>query len=187
MLQVEQSYPALLRWWAEQNSFGRHLWPGNYANKVGEVSRTAWRTGEIVDQVHATRADSGASGNIHFSAKVFLEDRDSLATQLARQVYGSPALVPASPWLGVAPLGEPQVDLRKSATGTFSVRLTPHGSESPHWWLVQTRTTGGVWRSAVIRGTVREIPLAAAADRVAVRAVDRASIESPMAVMKLRD
>ena len=187
VLQVEQSYPVLLRWWAEQNSFGRHLWPGNYASKVGEVSRTAWRTGEIVDQVHATRADSGASGNIHFSAKVFLEDRDSLATQLARQVYGSPALVPASPWLGVAPLGEPQVDLRKSATGTFSVRLTPHGTESPHWWLVQTRTTGGVWRSAVIRGTVREIPIAAAADRVAVRAVDRASIESPMAVMKLRD
>jgi len=187
VLQVGQEYPVLLRWWSEQNAFGRHLWPGNYASKVGEGSRTAWRTGEIVDQVVATRADPGASGNIHFSAKVFLEDRDSLATRLARQVYGDPALVPRSPWLAVAPQGEPTMDFKRSASGALSVLLTPEGEEAPHWWLVQTRVAGGIWRSAVFRGTIREIPIAAAADRVAVRAVDRASGESPMKVMRVRD
>lgn len=187
VLQVGQSYPVLLRWWAEQNAFGRHLWPGNYSSKVGEGTRAAWRTGEIVDQVHATRAEAGASGNIHFSAKVFLEDRDSLATRLGRQVYNALALVPPSPWLAVEPQGEPRVDIRRNSAGALSALLTPSGPERPHWWLVQTRVGGGEWRTAVFRGTVREIPISATADRVAVRAVDRASLESPMSVIKLRD
>jgi uncharacterized lipoprotein YddW (UPF0748 family) len=187
VLQTAQSYPVLLRWWAEQNIFGRHLWPGNYASKVGESGRTAWRSGEIIAQIEATRADSGASGNIHFSAKVFLEDRDSLATRIHAQAYSERALVPASPWMSVTPQGEPTVEVVVGARGAMTTRLTPSGAESPRWWLVQTRLTGGSWQSALVRGTVRELPLAAAADRVAVRAVDRASVEGPLHVIRVRD
>ena len=187
VLQFNQSYPALLRWWTEQNSFGRHLWPGNFTSKVSLVERTGWRTGEIVDQIEATRAQAGATGNIHFSAKVFLENRDSLATRLARQVYNAQALVPRSPWLNAPPQGEPGVEIRRSAAGALSAVLTPSGDERPHWWLVQMRVASGEWRSSVFRGTMREIPLLAAADRVAVRAVDRASLESTPMVMKIRE
>ncbi|MDH5234094.1 MAG: family 10 glycosylhydrolase [Gemmatimonadota bacterium] len=187
VLQVGQSYPDLLKWWSEQNPFGRHLWPGNYTSKVGEGSRTAWRWQEIQDQVLATRAQPGATGNIHFSAKVFLENRDSLATRLARQVYAALALVPRSPWLDVSPQGEPQVAVHRNAAGVLSVRLTPSGADRPRWWLVQTRGAGGVWQSSMLRGSVSEVALPAAADRVAVRAVDRASVESPMSVIKLRE
>ena len=180
-----QEYPLLLRWWAEQNTFNRHLWPGNYTSKVGESSRTAWRSDEIEHQIRATRADAGATGNVHFSARVFLEDRDSLATRLGRDVYFEQALVPASPWLRVTRQGEPAVELVRSAAGAFSARVSPSGAESPHWWLIQTRRTDGTWESTVLRGTVREMSIPSYTDRLSVRAVDRASIESTPVVLRV--
>ena len=185
--QQAQSYPVLLRWWAEQNLYGRHIWPGNFASRVGERTRAPWLTSEIVSQVAATRAEAGAGGNIHFSAKVFLEDRDSIATRMARQSYGATALVPPSPWLTVVEQGEPRVEMRRDARGAMTARLTPSGRELPRWWLVQVRMASGVWSSTLVRGQVRDVPIAAAADRVAVRAVDGAAIEGPVRVMRRPD
>jgi uncharacterized lipoprotein YddW (UPF0748 family) len=182
-----QPYDALLRWWAEQNAYGRHLWPGNYASKVAERSRTAWRAAEIVDQVAVTRAEAGASGNIHFSAKVFAENRDSLASRLVAQVYAEPALVPPSPWMAVPPAGEPTITVKRAAGGRLTASLTPAAGEVPRWWLVQVRGRDGAWSSTLLRGTTREVPLAAASDRLAVRPLDRAAIEGPMQVIKLND
>jgi uncharacterized lipoprotein YddW (UPF0748 family) len=180
-----QEYPVLLRWWAEQNTFNRHLWPGNFTSKVGDASRTAWRSTEIEQQIRMTRADRGASGNVHFSARVFLEDRDSLATRLGRHMYDEAALVPPSPWLRVSRQGEPSVELLRGASGAVTAKVKPSGTESPHWWLVQTRRTDGAWQSTVLRGTVREMTIPSYADRVSIRAVDRASIESAPVVLRV--
>ncbi len=185
--QPAQAYPVLLRWWTEQNATARHIWPGNYTSRVGEDSRTAWRTGEIVSQVEVTRREAGATGNIHFSAKVFLEDRDSLATRIGRQSYGTPALVPASPWLAVPAAAEPDVRIQRGLRGRLTARLAPSDGAMPRWWLVQVRLASGQWESQLVRGSVREVPLPAAADRLAVRAVDAAQIEGPARVLKLRD
>src|SRR6202011_3059158 len=38
--QVPQSYPVLLKWWVEQNTAGRNLWPGNFTSRVGDGSGT---------------------------------------------------------------------------------------------------------------------------------------------------
>jgi hypothetical protein len=182
-----QPYPVLLRWWAEQNVAGRNLWPGNYTSRVGERSRTAWRTDEIVAQIDATRAEAGATGNVHFSAKVFLQDRDSLATRMGAESYPAPALVPSSPWLAVEPQGEPQVEVRRTLFGRLEARLAPSGATRPRWWLVQERTAGGRWTSALVRGEVKEIRVGATVDRLAVRAVDAANIEGPARVVRIRD
>ncbi len=185
--QVGQDYPVLLRWWHEQNAFGRHLWPGNYASKVGERSRTAWRSAEIESQITATRAQTGASGNVHFSATAFLQDRDSLATRLSRSVYDALALVPASPWMTVPPQGAPQVAItRATSSGPWTATLTPTAETQPQWWLVQTRNLEGTWRSTLMKGDLKRITIPASADRVAVRAVDRAAVESPAVVVKLQ-
>jgi hypothetical protein len=192
-----QEYPVLLRWWSEQNAFGRHLWPGNYTSKVGETSRTAWRTNEIEHQIRVTRAEAGASGNVHFSAKVFLEDRDSLATRLKRHVYDATALVPASPWMRVARQGTPNIELRLAGNGVLTARLTPthavatdsaalSAAPIPRWWLIQTRRGDGTWESTVLRGSAREITVPASTDRLAVRALDLASNEGPPVVLRLR-
>jgi uncharacterized lipoprotein YddW (UPF0748 family) len=196
--QQGQAYPVLLRWWSEQNAFSRHLWPGNYTSKVGEPSRTAWRANEIEHQIRVTRAESGASGNVHFSAKVFLEDRDSLATRLSMHVYDEVALVPASPWMRVERQGAPTVELVESANGpgtngangangnaTMVARLTP-AAGTPRWWLVQTRRGDGTWESTVLRGVAREISIPASTDRLAVRALDHAAVEGPPVVLRLR-
>jgi uncharacterized lipoprotein YddW (UPF0748 family) len=183
--QEAQSYPALLRWWTEQNAFARHLWPGNYSNKVGEAGRTAWRTPEIEAQIDATRVEPGASGNIHFSAQAFMQDRDSLATRLGARRYIGPALVPASPWLQVAEQGEPRTEVVRAADGALSLRVAPAGDEPPRWWLVQTRSRAGVWSTQLVPATVRTVPIPAAADRVAVRAVDRAAVEGGMVAYRM--
>jgi hypothetical protein len=105
---------------------------------------------------------------------------------MARQSYGSTALVPSSPWLAVEEQGEPSVELRRDARGALTARVAPAGPELPRWWLVQVRVASGAWSSTVVRGQVRDVPIAAAADRVAVRAVDRAAIEGPAHVVRLR-
>jgi len=184
--QVGQDYPTLLRWWSEQNTYNRHLWPGNYTSKVGERGRNPWRTDHIEAQIIATRAETGASGNVHFSASVFLEDRDSLATRLSRSAYEALALVPPSPWMNVPPQGEVNLTLTRAANGVWTARVAPVAAERPHWWLVQTRNSDGAWKSTLLAGALREFRVPAAADRVAVRAIDRAAVEGPVVVMSLR-
>jgi uncharacterized lipoprotein YddW (UPF0748 family) len=187
--QVPQAYPVLLRWWSQQNQHGRHMWPGNYTSKVGEASRTSWLSPEIVQQVEVTRREAGASGNVHFSAKVFLEDRDSVATRLARGPYARPALVPPSPWMLVPSHDAPRVEVRTgpgAAARTRTLRVTPPaGRLTPRWWLVQVRTTDGEWQSALHPASAASIPLPASADRVAVRAVDRAAVLGPLTVLRI--
>jgi hypothetical protein len=80
----------------------------------------------------------------------------------------------------------PTVEVRKGLRGAWIARLSPGSGARPHWWLIQVRGDSGKWVSRVVRGTTREVPIAAAVDRVAVRAVDRASIEGPVQVLKLR-
>lgn len=183
---IPQSYPVLLRWWSQQNMFGRHIWPGNFTSKVGEASRTAWTTPEIERQVAATRGEPGATGNVHFSAKVFMQDRDSLATRLGRGAYAERALVPPSPWLAVEPHDAPAATLERARNGAVTLRVVPSTGSSPRWWLVQSRGADGAWTSALVRGALRSVPVAATADRVAVRAVDHAALESPATVMKVQ-
>jgi uncharacterized lipoprotein YddW (UPF0748 family) len=181
----EQSYPALLRWWGEQNVFGRHLWPGNFTSKVADGSRTPWTATEIMAQIAVTRADSLASGNIHFSAQAFLRDRDLIATRLAEEAYRAPALVPASPWLALPPLGPVEVSVATTAEGAPYARLEVPSGERPRWWVVQEHAASGAWRTRVLPGSLREIPLSAPSDHVAVRAIDRAGNERAVRALRI--
>ena len=106
----QQRYDELLRWWAEQNPFNRHIWVGNYTSRVmGEGAN--WPASELLEQVRLTRGDSGASGNVHFSMNVLLQNRDSLGDRLVAGPYAAPALVPATPWLAERPPTPPQASV----------------------------------------------------------------------------
>lgn len=86
----DQSYPALLKWWSDENVKLRNLWPGNFTSK--------WDAAEIAKQIDVTRKSGTATGNVHFSMKAITGEKfDSL-----KKLYAEPALVPASPWLGFA-------------------------------------------------------------------------------------
>jgi uncharacterized lipoprotein YddW (UPF0748 family) len=104
----KQSYPKLLAWWAEQNAKQRHLWPGNFTSRVrrtadAQETATVWPAAELVRQIEATRAQPGATGNVHFSMKALMHNYDGIADTLKAGVYSEPALVPESPWLKERP------------------------------------------------------------------------------------
>jgi uncharacterized lipoprotein YddW (UPF0748 family) len=178
----QQRYDELLRWWAEQNRFNRHLWVGNYTSRVmGEGAN--WPASELLEQIRLTRADSGASGNVHFSMNVFLQNRDSLGDRLVAGPYAAPALVPASPWLGEgapsAPLVTAEVD---TASGRTTVKLSPVGTTPVRLWVVRARF-GGAWTTSIVPGNVRDHSFAASdasarPDIVVVTAIGRTGNES---------
>ena len=187
-------YPDLLTWWAAQNEQNRHLWPGNYTSKVGEPGNSAWKRGEVLSQIAATRAEPAASGNVHFSIEVFLNDRDSIATALERTTYAERSLVPASPWLGrtVPPTPTLRVAADSSGVDVVTIRL-PAGEprENIRWWLVQQQI-GGRWESTVLDGALNEFDVQlllrnafVRAELLSVVAIDRVGNAGKPAVLRL--
>ncbi|MEO8619542.1 MAG: family 10 glycosylhydrolase [bacterium] len=181
----EQRYDVLLQWWVGENLMGRHIWPGNYTGKVAFTNSSAWRTDEILEQIRLTRAQSGATGNVHFSMKVFQQNPDNLDERLAREVYGQPALVPASPWLPatgyLAPVVATRID-SVSGNRVVELSLATSTANAPWLWAIQTRSASG-WTTDIAPGVARArvigtrggaVPL-----EVRVRAVDRVGNTSP--------
>jgi len=187
-------YPDLLSWWAAQNGKQRHLWPGNYTSKIGEPSYGAWKRGEVLTQIAATRAEPAASGNVHFSIEVFMKDRDSIATALERTLYAEPALVPASPWLEVAPPPAPLLRVAPDSTGVETVTLRlPAGEprETVRWWLVQQQI-GGRWETTLLDGSLNQFDVQqllrhpfVKAELLAVSAIDRVGNAGKPVVLRL--
>jgi uncharacterized lipoprotein YddW (UPF0748 family) len=193
----QQSYRELLAWWAEQNLKGRHLWPGNYTGKIAFTNSSKWGTDEILEQIRLTRAQPGATGNVHFSMKVFQQDPDSLDERLLRDAYGMPALVPATTWLPGAGLPAPLIAAHIDAVsgdrvldlnpGTTSI-ATASMTTVPWLWVLQTRSDSG-WTTQILPGAERVHVLSAqgvaAPLDVRVISVDRVGNVSPSA--RLRD
>ena len=88
--QEKQSYPKLLAWWAGENTKGRHLWPGNIPSRVTEQGEGLAGQGDRRPG-RATRAQAGATGNIHFSMKALMRSDGELAERL-RPYTQSPRL-----------------------------------------------------------------------------------------------
>ena len=179
----QQRYDELLHWWTEQNAFNRHIWVGNYTSRVmGEGAN--WPASELLDQISLTRADSGASGNLHFTMNVFLKNRDGLNDKLIAGPYANPALIPASPWLDSnapeAPRATVSVD---TLSGRTTVTLAAGGTTPVRLWVVRSHFADS-WTTSVVPGNVREHSFAAAdasarPDVVVVTAVGRTGVESP--------
>ncbi len=184
-----QRFPELLKWWVEQNVQGRHMWPGLYTSRIAESGSNAWRRDEIVNQIRATRAQPGASGDVHFSMKVFLENRDSIATALERLTYDVPALVPASPWMGDTIQVSPKVGVKRAGITWESLTLAPGGKNVVRWWVIQASTPSG-WVTRIVDGTRRSYELADIVqapiplDLISVTAVDRIGVASVPVVLK---
>jgi len=183
------SYPVLLQWWVEQNAKGRHIWPGNYLDKVTGTP-TGWPAEELLNQIALTRAQRGATGNVYFSMRSFMFGRDNLPEKLVAGPYASKALIPASPWLDSVPPLSPIVRVgRDSASGATLITLEPQGAEATWLWLVRARV-GSDWTTEIFPGYLRflRIPRAAGAtpaDEIAVSAVDRSGNGSASALLAL--
>jgi uncharacterized lipoprotein YddW (UPF0748 family) len=175
-----QSYPVLLKWWGEQNRYGRHVWPGNFTSRVG--TRPEWPATELVAQVRATRADNTATGNIHFSMAALMKNQSGVADALSRQLYATTALVPESPWLrGRAPAA-PTVVMSTDANQRNVLCLAPAIADTalgaPRWWVLRVKQ-GNAWTTEVLPAAVRRwgLGMTVRAESVVVSGVDRTGRE----------
>jgi uncharacterized lipoprotein YddW (UPF0748 family) len=176
-------FAPMLAWWASENPRDRQLVAGLFTSRADTVDEgNRWRAAQIVEQIRLTRADPGAVGHIHFSARALMQDRDSIAHRM-RELYQRPALVPTprdAPLVAPAP---PVVGFSPdAATGGVNVTLTPGDTTSVWLWTVRARTRGE-WSTVIVPGRQREHSLGAGGqrrpDEIVVTAVDRLSRESP--------
>jgi uncharacterized lipoprotein YddW (UPF0748 family) len=183
------SYSILLPWWVQQNQKGRHMWIGNYVDKVTGTP-TGWPAQEMLDQIALTRAQNGATGNVYFSMRSLLYGRDGLPEKMAAGPYATRALVPASTWLDSVPPAAPVVRAgRDAGTGASTFTLQPQGTEPTWLWVIRAHT-GSDWSTEVAPGLQRFFMLPRAPggtepDAVSVSAVDRSGNESPAVVVVL--
>jgi len=191
----------LLEWWTAQNRKGRHLWPGNYTSRSAGLATPVWGSGELLEQIDLTRAQQGATGNVHFSMKALMPRPAAstlppfsplpvlLGEQLVLGPYARPALVPASPWLGKAAPSAPKATLDTDAgTGGALLRLTPGDSRLVRRWVVKARY-GSEWLVELVPGGERSRLLTEHAaepvpDEVLVTAIDRVGNESRATVVR---
>ena len=173
-----QAYGTLLDWWVSENKQDRHIWPGNFTSRV-EPSEKNWNVQEILNQISVTREthkafetqfragepvdnrrEAGATGNVHFSFRVFLRDTKKIDEALKIGPYNRLALVPASPWLakGAGPVIREENGSLSTSEGTRFIAWT-------------TQVSGG-WTPWEL-GDAQAAEVAARRDRIAVVAIDR--------------
>ena len=180
----EQSYPVILQWWVQQNEKGRHVWPGLALYKIPVAGPKHMSATDIVQEILLTREQAGATGHVHFNARILTDNLDDIADRLA-PVYAQPALVPASPWLDDIAPPSPSLALQTKG-GERAIALTPRDKQVIAWWSVQLRVAGS-WQTVILPGTDRRFILNgnATPDVAAVAAIDRAGNSSAPTVLHL--
>jgi hypothetical protein len=167
----DQSFPSLLNWWDSQNLRARHLWPGLLLTRQGD-DKPDWLSREIPQQISLVQNHTNANGFVMFSGRMLREYPDFHAN-LSGNLLATPAVVPDAPWLRLrTPLlrGEMQSD----RNGSTLLLTAP---EDPIRWVIHRRGVEG-WRTSVLPGTVRQIPMESADTAVMVQGVHRAGQRS---------
>lgn len=133
-------------WWLEQNTQGRHIWPGMYTSKIGD-DRNA---GEILREMSVLRERGRkmTPGHFHWNFGALHNDLGHIGTYIKERAYTPHALPPASPWLSNTALPAPLVDKttpggRKTVTWRFE---DPRWMEATRWWVMQAQI-GGKWQT----------------------------------------
>lgn len=174
----QQSFTSLLDWWISQSSAGRHVWPGLAAYRVNDGTSSAFSMQEIPNQITAARARPLSTGEMLYNATWTLKQNGgALASTLASDLYKTPALVPAYPWLDSAPPSAPALSVAGS-----TLTITRGGGEPARWWAV--RKHGSSWTTRVYFGSVNSISIDSSVDRVLVQAVDHTGNTSALAEWK---
>lgn len=126
------SFPLLLGWWRDENTVGRHLWPGI---NVGDSS--ARNVTEIMNQIMIDRGITPQSkGVIHWSIGQVFKNPNMQKALLAGP-YKNGALVPATPWLDKVPPTIPStVNLQKAGDTTVQVSWTHAGEQDVFRWVI---------------------------------------------------
>jgi uncharacterized lipoprotein YddW (UPF0748 family) len=95
--QTGSDYKLLVPWWNE-NAFGRHMYIGLADYKMGTAGWTDPK--QVANQIALNRAQAHIAGQIHFRHAFLAADPLGYRTDLQKNVYKRPALIPTMPWKG---------------------------------------------------------------------------------------
>lgn len=177
--QIPQSFPVLLGWWQQENTHGRHLWPGMNVGRGRDEANLK----EITNQIMITRGMvPDSKGGVHWSISS-LTRNPVLAGGLLAGPYKKQALVPASPWLGSDAPEAPSVALDDRGR---EVRVSWRHPQVKNVfkWVIYYRYGEG-WEYVILENHAMDVKLAAYGPdgetrltEVVVTAVDRLGNES---------
>jgi uncharacterized lipoprotein YddW (UPF0748 family) len=172
----QQSFPALLDWWIQESTMGRHVWPGLAAYRVADGTTSAYTAAEITSQISLTRQRPAGTGHMLYNTTSTLtKSGGALAAALVSSVYQQRAISPAYPWLDSSAPPAPSIAMSGSA-----LTITPAAGEVARWWIVRSRAAAG-WTTRVSFGSERTVSLPAGTTRVIVNAVDASgNISAPV-------
>lgn len=186
--QKAQSFRTLLNWWISVDTLHRHVWPGMYTDLVRQGK---FGVNEILNQMALVKAsdprnsadpetllnepkskagqgeENGASGEIHFSFKVFMIDPAGLNQKLLAGPYKEAAVPPFSPWLD-APAKVPMKLTVSKNHGQKSIHFTPETQAETFGYCELGR--GGTWGPWHFSG---EAEVEAGSGTIAVVTIDR--------------
>ena len=202
----QQRFTRLDSWWRSENVLGRHLWPGLFTMRVASRN-DPWPADEIAREVDALRdARRGTTeslGHVHFRMGTLLApvagDTMTFGASLRTTEYATPALPPASPWLGEAAPAIPRLlvpgdasvqgDGPPSLTSNAIVAATPGDTVLVRWWVVQTLGIDGRWMERVAPAMTAAFSVTPSdvvgAAWIAVTAISRTGVASPAALWKV--
>jgi uncharacterized lipoprotein YddW (UPF0748 family) len=164
----QQSFPALLDWWLQENVRARYVWPGLAAYRVGDGTASAFGASEIPSQVSLTRARTGGTGHLLYNTTWTLTRNGGAVAASLGDLYRVRALPPAYPWLDDSRPAAPTITVAGSL-----LSITEPGEVPARWWVVRSRSASG-WTTRVVFGTEQTVALPAGTVRAIVNAVDAA-------------
>jgi uncharacterized lipoprotein YddW (UPF0748 family) len=185
------SFPLLLGWWRDENTLGRHLWPGI---NVGDSS--AMNVKEIMNQIMIDRGMTPKSkGVIHWSIGQVYRN-PNMQKALMAGPYKNKALVPPTPWLDKIAPAAPLTAISKKVGDTMLHVSWTHAAERDVFRWVVYYSDGTTGRYTILnRGEKKlvipgSIPGAAGSripvTEIAVTAVDRMGNESKRKAVAVR-
>ncbi|MEA5594505.1 glycoside hydrolase family 10 protein [Rivularia sp. UHCC 0363] len=186
--QTAQSYPVLLNWWLSQNTKSRSIFPGIYTSRISNEKSKGWDASEIAYQIRTTRGFTKTSGNIHFSMKALMENRDGIADTLKNEIYAQPALIPATPWLNNIKPNKPELKIiQDKKLGQIRLYWQPKGKQQIQSWVVQIKK-GDEWTTKILPGSnnsyfVNDMQV----ENIAVSGVSRYGIGGKTAVVGVEE
>lgn len=101
-------YGVLSKWWGDW-SYGRNMFVGLYASGLAVKKDKAWKEGnEVIRQLNTSYNNNKINGYIFYSAKYLRDDYRGLKTELKKDLFRYPALVPVDPMTESSPSSAPK-------------------------------------------------------------------------------
>ncbi|NOS71454.1 MAG: family 10 glycosylhydrolase [Verrucomicrobia bacterium] len=177
----EQSFPALLGWWAGNNPKHRTLCAGLDVTKSSK-----WSPEEIPNQISITRNQSNSHGYVLWNMKSTGRNT-TLCIRLQNTINARPALAPAMTWIDRTPPLRPSITTASAGAGAdVAVSWKLGGAETNRFWFVQSKV-GDEWSGRIlpISSTTQSFPRANL-KAVAVTAIDRSGLASEACVLEFK-